>query len=242
MPNRRRVITCLAAMAAATAAAGAGVRRYHARPTPLCGLPAADYQPPQPPPAALPSLLVSSPGVVINPPPPAVANGAAAMSLQIADPGDPRAMRLKVFQFPTSGLTVDHCSVSRITLTVRDDGFWRANLRAAQNSQVTAPGVVAPPVPPTPVRGLPAVTTKETLYLKRNLFVVRLRGLGLYQEPLPTPTVPSPLGKPVLLDLCAIEFWVQRGVPYELVRQGWSPDARAYFDRIDRVELEFSYR
>ncbi|HWE38410.1 MAG TPA: hypothetical protein VG406_17695 [Isosphaeraceae bacterium] len=241
MPTKWRIMILVAALAVASAAAEAGVRRHRARPTPLCGLPPADYQPPQPPPAAVPALLVSSPGVPLDPPP-AAADGAAAMSLQIPGGIDPRRLRLKVFQFPTAGVTIDHCSASRIALTIREDGFWRVNLRADQNPQVTAPNVVTPPVGAAPIRALPAVRLKETIYLKRNLFVVKFRGLGLYREALPTPPAPPPLGKPVLLDLCSIPFWVQRGVPYDLVRQGYCPDAGLYFDRIDRVEMEFSYR
>jgi hypothetical protein len=39
-----------------------------------------------------------------------------------------------------------------------------------------------------------------------------------------------------------IEFWVQRGVPYSAVFENENGDAATYFDQIDRVEIEFSYR
>jgi hypothetical protein len=240
MPTKWRIVMLVAATALASAAADAGVRRYRARPAPLCGLPPADYQPPQPPPAAVPVLLVSSKGVPVDPPPAGVA--ADPMSARVAARLDPTRMRLKVFQFPTAGVAIDHCSVSRIALTIREDGFWRVSLRADQNPQVVAPNVVTPPVGQAPIRGLPAVRLKETLYLKRNLFDVKFRGLGLYGEPLPTPPSPPPLGKPVLLDLCTLSFWVQRGIPYDLVREGWCRDAAFYFERIDRVEMGFTYR
>ena len=93
-----------------------------------------------------------------------------------------------------------------------------------------------------PIRALPKVQTKQTAHLKRNLFIIRLRGLGSFTEPLATPpSIPSQ-GKPMLLSLEPIEFWVQNGVPYTLVLQGQHPDAANFFDKIDRVEIEFTYR
>jgi hypothetical protein len=49
-------------------------------------------------------------------------------------------------------------------------------------------------------------------------------------------------GKPVLFELPPASFWVQRGVPYDFWAKQPLPDVSQYFDLIDRVEVEFSYR
>ncbi len=53
---------------------------------------------------------------------------------------------------------------------------------------------------------------------------------------------PSNQAKPALMAPPPIEFWVQRGVPYLGVFDGVDTSAAAFFDQIDRFELEFSYR
>jgi hypothetical protein len=37
-------------------------------------------------------------------------------------------------------------------------------------------------------------------------------------------------------------FWVQRGNPYDFWARQPLPDVGRYFDLVDRVEVEFSYR
>ena len=106
----------------------------------------------------------------------------------------------------------------------------------------TLPTMGKPALPIAPIRGLPAGSAKDTAFIKRNLFVIRLRGLGDFSEGIASPPVPSPIGKPVLFATPPIKFWVQNGVPYSLVIGAALPDVRASFDQIDRVEIEFSYR
>jgi hypothetical protein len=233
------------------------VRHYHVAPKQLCGVPPADYQPPHPPPAVVPVIAISGLGQILTPPA-TLASATAAMSLKVPVQTTPR---IKLFQFNQSTLQVDHCSISRMALTIQDNGLWRLSLQGDQNPVVEistglttvqpsstlnvglpAPG--KPPLPTAPIRGLPAVRLKNTNHLKRNLFVVRVRGLGAYTEPIPVPATPSIVGKPVLLDLEPIEFWVQNGVPYPLVAEAEHPypDVQRFFDLIDRVEIEFSYR
>ena len=50
------------------------------------------------------------------------------------------------------------------------------------------------------------------------------------------------LGKPVLVELPTAMFWVQRGYPYDFFARQPQRDVAQYFDLIDRVEVEFSYR
>jgi hypothetical protein len=231
----------VAALTAGSALAGGGVRRYHARPQELCAIPAADYQPPHPPPIVKPVLAVSQVGVLLAQPQQAV-TGEAAMSMKISGQSTIARPRVKFYQFAPTALQIDHCSISRIAMTINDSGYWRLNFQADQNPHVDFPpaGIAVPVQAQT--RGLPAVPLKQTTHLKRNLFVIRVRGLGPFPEPLATPPTPPALGKPVFLAIGPIGFWVQRGVPYPAVFDGVNPDATAFFDQIDRVEFEFSYR
>jgi hypothetical protein len=179
--------------------------------------------------------------------------------LQIASNAANLGRRVKEFQFIPTALQIDHCSISRIALFIEDNGHWRLSLQADQNPLVEestalttvlpsttlntglpAPG--KPALPTAPIRGLPAVRLKHTTFLKRNLFVIRVRGLGDFAEPIAVPPAPPALGKPVLLSLPSIEFWVQNGVQLPLVREGYHEDAITFFDLIDRAEIEFSYR
>jgi len=245
-------------------AVGAGLlgadeaRRYHVVPKQLCGIPPANYQPPQPKPVVAPVIAISTVGVML-PPPLTTSTAAAATSLRI--PGTPvtRIPRVKYFQFMPTSLQIDHCSISRIALTILDDGHWRLSLQADQNPLVeTATALTTvmpssttssalhtmakPALPTAPIRGLPSGVAKQTSFLKRNLFVIRLRGLGDFGEVIATPPQPSKLGKPVLFATPPIEFWVQNGVPYPLVVEAGLLDVQTFFDKVDRVEIEFSYR
>jgi hypothetical protein len=251
--------TTVAALAASAGIVTAdGVRYYHVSPQQLCGIPPADYQPPQPPPAVVPVIALSSKGQVlaqpVTPPP-----AARPMSLQIPGTTAAPATRVKSYQFSQSTLAVDHCSISRMALTIQDNGLWRLSLQADQNPQVetsTALTTVQPATTPifgglvagrpasttAPMRGLPAVQLKHTSFLKRNQFVIRLRGLGNFSEVVAVPATPAAIGKAVLFAPPPIIFWVQNGVPYALVHDGYDRDVQQFFDMIDRVEIELSYR
>jgi|GEM_PF-2270702 len=255
--NLTRNLTATLAIGAGIVGAD-GVRHYHVKPKQLCGIPPADYQPPHPPPAVVPVVLVSSVGHVIMPPAKPL-TGTTAMSLQIQAENANQSPRVKVFQFVPTAMQIDHCSISRIAFSMQDNGQWRLNLQADQNPVVENSTGLTTVLPPTlvsggvpasgkpalttaPIRGLPALRLKDTTYIKRNLFVIRIRGLGDFAEPIAVPASPPALGKPVLLRLSPIEFWVQNGVPFPLVSDGLHPDAKTFFDMIDRVEIEFSYR
>jgi hypothetical protein len=243
------------AAAAVGIGTGAGVRHYHARPHELNGLPGYDYQPPQPPPVVPPISMVSSLGVILLPPPPTLPPPALStapglvvtqrddlMSLQIAAPPIGPKARLKFYQFPTAGLQLDHCGISRVALVIREDGFYRLTLRADQNRRDDPTSLKTAPLVDAPIRGLPDVRLKQTGHLRRNLFIIRTRGLGSFTEPLPINGGPPTLGKPVLAQFPTASFWVQNNVPFPMASQGYLEDVAAYFDRIDRIELDFSYR
>lgn len=242
MSAKSPVLLLVAALTVGGVAIGGGVRRYHARPQERCGIPAADYQPPHPPPVVRPVVAVSKVGVLLAQPQPQPTTAAdAAMSLQIPTTATAVA-RVKAYQFVPTSLAIDHCSISRMTLSIDDHGAWRFNFQADQNPQVTLPAAAVAVPTTAQIRGMPDVRIKQTEHLKRNLFVVRLRGYGAYSEPLPTPPAPSNQGKPALVALPPVEFWVQRGVPYQGVFEGANANAATFFDQIDRFELEFSYR
>src|SRR5206468_609214 len=101
----------------------------------------------------------------------------------------------------------DQCSVSRAVLTLREDGVWRLDLRADQNP-------FGPVTPAVDLRGLPDVRLRQVQHIRRNLFAVRLRGLGAFTDPLPAAGGPPVLARPVLLALPVMSFWVQNGAPY----------------------------
>ena len=120
--NWGRKIVVASAVSAGMLGADGSKARYHVVPKQLCGIPPADYQPPQPKPVVAPVLGISTKGVVLAPP------ATAAMALAI--PGATRQpnVRVKYFQFIPTALAIDHCSISRIALYIQDDGRWRLSL------------------------------------------------------------------------------------------------------------------
>jgi hypothetical protein len=210
----------------------------------------------------LPTTVITPPATTVVAPPVTVVNRpattvtpSALMSLQTPSQIITPAPRTKVFQFIPTSMQIDHCSISRMALYIQDNGLWRLTLQADQNPIVQTatalttvqPSTANPPALLTaPIRGLPKVTWRDTSFIKRNLFVIRVRGLGSFQEPIPVPAAPATIGKPVLFELAPIEFWVQNGVSFPLVAQQDPSlphaDIKQFFDMIDRVEIEFSYR
>jgi hypothetical protein len=143
--------------------------------------------------------------------------------------------QMKLFQFNPSSLVIDPCSISRIAVTLHENGIVTLSMAALQNpafqgtpgNVVTKPGAVVPPVGP------------ETNGLRRNLFCLRTRYYTNYPVPA-DPTAPLP-GAPALFEV-RDDFWVQRGKPYDYFKNFQVPGALQYFDQIKRVEVEFFYR
>ena len=135
--------------------------------------------------------------------------------------------QIKVFQLDRPSLQIDHCSISRVALQLHKNGLWALSLRGDQNPEGASQVIETP------------AGSRQTGHLKRNKFVIKIRCFGQYrvdEEQSDTST-----GKPVLLQLRPIEFWVQRAEPKDFFRRGHHPDATALFDLIDRAEIEFFY-
>ena len=122
-------------------------------------------------------------------------------------------------------LEIDHCSISGVVLQVRSDGRWVLNLRADQN--------------PLPAEGREAEYNPK-LHIKRNQFVLRLRCLGNARHAVTPQAAVS--GRPVLAVIDVPEFWVERREPRFVRFKGEQVEIKEFFDRIDRVEVEFYYR
>jgi hypothetical protein len=185
---------------------------------------------------------------------PAVADVLPGSALRIGG-GSVVAPKVKVYQFIPTSLTIDHCTISELALWIYETGEWRLRLRADQNPRVVtttattlatvttaATTTSTTTVPAVQIRGLPPIALKETAHLKRNRFLVTVQGLGAFTEPLAVPNDPGQLGKPALLVLPRIEFWVQSGDPLNVVQGGCDRDAKTFFNMIDRALLEFTYR
>ena len=139
-----------------------------------------------------------------------------------------------VFQLSDSRLQIEHCFVSRVAVTLYDDGRYLVSFRADQNPRV---GLDAA----SPLRVNERLeTVLQTTQLRRNLFVLRVRGYGL--SPLRDERLGSAIGKPALIELPLDPFMVQRAEPYSGRMEGRSDAVRRSFELIDRVEVEFTYR
>jgi hypothetical protein len=144
---------------------------------------------------------------------------------------------MKYFQLATNLLANDHCSISRFSLILREDGVWWISLRADQNPR---PPDVIPAAPAIATKSPLPPVTKQTLQIKRNEFIIAVHGYADYALKTDTPLLR--VGRPLLFDLNPRPFWVQNGQQQEFRSDGVIPDFSGRFDAIDRVELEFSYR
>jgi hypothetical protein len=141
-----------------------------------------------------------------------------------------------MYQLPVARLQADHCFLSRVGVALHDDGSYQLSFRADQNPR---PGPDSPLVA-TDFSEEPRLT-RQTAQLKRNLFLVRVRGYtgsGGVSGERPGPD----LGRPAVWELPVDPFWVQNGEPYPGFVSGRSEMVRRYFEYIDRVEVEFTYR
>jgi hypothetical protein len=146
----------------------------------------------------------------------------------VGPPPVPQAWRktvIDLYQLDQDKLQIDQCEISQVALQLFDNGQWVLSLRGDQNRR---------PLPDQPVPYNPR------LHIKRNQFVVRLRCLGAV-EVKPIADAPA-AGKPVLVALNPVEFWVENGQPRYLRTGGRDPLVKDYFRDIDRVEIEFFYR
>jgi hypothetical protein len=218
-----------------TASGRQRVSRYRTKPQMFCDLPDRDYIHGGP---SLPALAMSKTALLVLVP------GAVPPDVL------PSGRRMVYYQLKQNEVRVEHCSISRVALAIRDDGYWTLSLRADQNLQMfmKTPLVAAgQPMPvadttvprPSPILPGATPTTKFTDYIKRNLFIVKVRA---YTGFLPDTAADGVPGRPVLFQVLPDPFWVQRGVPMFPKFEGQKPEIVAFFNTIDRVEVELSYR
>ncbi len=199
-------------LVAVAGAAVAGIRSYRTRTRPLCGIPTRDYQ-----------YMPRSDSVI-------VASMIRMTIPKVADETNPAKQKnMAIYQLDKAKLTIDHCSISRTMLQIHDNGVWVMSLRGDQN-------------PPEEDGTQPATTDggKYTAHLKRNQFVVKVRCYGAYQRK--ESSGEATAARPMLFEIEPITFWVQKGRPYTLRREGMIRCQPELLKMVDRVELEFYYR
>ncbi len=199
------------------AAVALGANWSRTRPGRTCGIPAQRYPHGD---VSQPILAGSSPVIVLAEP--------VQLSSPLAQPR-PDNTSTKLFQWPEAKYAVGHCSISRPVLQVHGDGTWTLNLRADQNPRPA--DSVAPAFNPTE-------------FIKRNQFRVQLRCYDT--QGASDAAAFSGVGQPCVAEILPEAFWVERGQPYLLRVSGrWNckctSDVEA-FERMDRAELEFTFR
>jgi hypothetical protein len=145
--------------------------------------------------------------------------------------------KITFYQLTQAEVPKDHCSISRVAVILEQDGQWRVSLQANQNP-VQPDG--APKPPPATTATTANQPQKQTSHIKRNEFYVVVRGYGANQ--LKEASDGKALGKPLLFRFAMDPFWVQNGVPRDMVWDGNSGDVKKFYDLVDRIEVEFSYR
>ena len=234
----RRTFFATAAMqiTAAARAAGIGSRRgisrFRTQPKVVCGLPPdRDYVHGG---ASGPALAVSTTALMLP-----VRNDAADDGVL------PSGQRAYYYQMSQAELRVDHCAISRVALVIRTDGFWKLSLRADQNRRddrdPTLIAVGRPVVTETTALApsrviLPGATATSRFseHIKRNLFIVRVRGYAVYTT---ETSLDAPPARPVLFDLAPESFWVQRQEPVFRTFQDVKGEIAEFARSVDRVEI-----
>ncbi|QJW94229.1 hypothetical protein [Frigoriglobus tundricola] len=203
-------------VAVCVSAGRAELPRHVAKPCPLPGIPGYDYRSSDTKPAPT-ATAVSLIKVDVTPAP-------------VAGP-QPATF---VYQLSQARIQVDHCFLSRVAVAFHKTGEFQISFRADQNPQ---PGKdVRSPLKPGEQLNLPL----QTAQLKRNLFVVKVRGYAA--APL-NPAQPNLFpGTPVVVEFPPMEFVVQRGEPLSKTYSGYSAAVEKYFLLIDRIEVEFTYK
>ncbi len=238
--SRHRTVLVASALLLCVAGVGWGGHKCHrTRAFNRCGIPGQyEYLPTS---TTVPVRTVSATAIMLRgktPPPAAAAPGGATTA---ASPGiaplsvTPAApTQVKFYQLTQAQLAIDHCSISRVALLLEDNGHWRLSLQADQNPKETNP------VPSATAAVRQALPQLQTSHILRNEFHVVIRGYGGYLAA-ETPDS-SKLGKPVMFRIEIDPFWVQNGVPRDMVWDQMSYDVSRYFDLIDRIEIDLSYR
>jgi hypothetical protein len=196
--------------------------RNVAKPKPLPGVPGYDYRPADSKPAPT-VTAVSLAKIDVTPAPPA---------------GKERRKATLVYQLQETRMQADHCFLSRVAVALNEDGSYQISFRADQNPQ---PGNdIRSPLKPGEQLNLPLQTSQ----LKRNTFVVKVRGYAAAQ--VGQGKVNLAPAAPVLIEFPTMVFVVERGVPaskfYSEMTGPTSAVVEKYFPLIDRIEVEFTYK
>lgn len=232
----RKSATGIAVVATLLSGAGLTWSKHRARPNCWCGIPCQyDYQAAKtkPPVRALSASALLKQNV-------STAVSTTTMT-PIGDvPSDPKVVaaesRIKVFQLEQTRLQIDHCAISKVALLLHPDGRWRVSLQGDQNTPFTRAGQKKEAA----VRIARNEPEKPSLQILRNEFTVVVRGYSDFGEKR-DPKIPA-IGKPLMFRLEIPPFWVERGVPQDAAWDGFTEDVKEYFDRVDRVEVDFTYR
>lgn len=220
MTRRTWKWACAAVCAAACASAGrAEWPRHVAKPKALPGVPGYDYRPSDVRPAPTVTAL-SLDKVTLTP---------------AAQLGQPGRKGTQMYQLGQTRLQVDHCFLSRVAVAIHETGEFQISFRADQNPQQ---GTDDPRSPLKPGERLEVPL--QTSQLKRNTFVVKVRG---YAGVPAAPGRPNPPpGAPAVVEFPPMEFVVQRGEPASKTFSGVSAAVEKYFPLVDRIEVEFTYK
>lgn len=229
--------TLLCAMTILAAGTNSAWPKLKMRPRCVCGIPCEyDYQISKttPPQRALSSIALNlTSGESPQPNPPVTPAGEA---VSISPHSAPQA-ELRFSQLAQSTLSHGHCAISRIALVMYADGRWRASLQGDQNTPLTEAEQMRDK---NDRIGRRNEALKPAAHILRNEFTVVFRGYAAYGEKR-DPALPA-IGKPLMFRIALPPFWVQRGIPKDGVWDGWSPDVKEHFAKIDRVEVDFMYR
>lgn len=192
--------------------------RHVAKPKCLPGIPGYDYRPSEVRPAAT-ATAISLPRVPATP---------ATL------PGQPPRVQSAVYQMGQARLQVDHCFLSRAAVALHESGEYQISFRADQNPQPVAD--LRSPLK----EGERLETTLQTTQLKRNTFVVKVRGYAGIGTDTARPNLL--VSAPAVVEFPPMEFVVQRGEPASKAYSGTSAAVAKYFPLIDRIEVEFTYK
>jgi hypothetical protein len=140
----------------------------------------------------------------------------------------PERTQLKFYLADRKELKSDQCSVSRLGVVLEEDGTWRVSLQARQNAP-------RPEEIETNLASQNGQVKKYTAHIKRNQFVIKVRGVGPGTEDLEQ-------GQPILFEVDVPPFWVDRGEPKDVYLTGKCDRIKQVFDVTRRVEVDFTYR
>lgn len=137
---------------------------------------------------------------------------------------DAQTVQTKTFQLSRSRLTLDHCQLTRVAMTVVDDehGTWIVHLTARQDPQL-----------------LEETRRPAFQRIRRNRFHVTFRGI---QSPVEVAVnEDAVLAPPAYFRLDLPPFWVERGQERDLRFEGRDPAIQRFFELVDRAEVSLQY-